>query len=101
MPEGEKIINHVCQEVSECFPLAEWAELLLWNKLEMKQSQTSLTVEQIVQYKTKTFSIVGNSKHRNSIIISDYGVSWSTSVYIESCLDVYQINFDFYQYDLY
>ena len=71
----QKQKNHVCLEVSECFPLAEKAELLLCNKLELKQSQTSLKVEKIVHYKTKTISIVANSKHENSKIISDCGVS--------------------------
>ena len=46
-----KCIGTFCLEVLELFPLAEYAELLLWNQPDSKGSQTSLTVEQIIQYR--------------------------------------------------
>ena len=60
IPEGEK---SCLPGGLELFPLAEYAELLLWNQPNSKGSQMSLTVEQIVQYCL--------SKHGNSIMISD------------------------------
>ena len=46
-----------CLKVSELFPLAECAELLLWNQPDSKGSQTSLMVEQIVQYRLAILSM--------------------------------------------
>lgn len=54
---SQKEKNLVCLEFSELFPLPKYAKKLLWNNPDLKGSQTSLTVEQIVQYKTQTFSI--------------------------------------------
>lgn len=54
----QKEKNNFCLEVSDFFP-ARWihSELLLRNALDSRKSQTNLTVEQIVHYKRKTFSI--------------------------------------------
>ena len=52
--------NFVCLEVSELFTLAEYVkpgELLLWNQSDSKGSQTSLTVEQIVQHRLAILTV--------------------------------------------
>ena len=49
--------NHVFLEVSELFLLAKYDELLLWNQPDSKGSQTSLTVEQIIQYRLSILSM--------------------------------------------
>ena len=54
---SQKEKNHVCVEVSERFLLVEYTELLLWNQPNPKESQTSLTVEQIVQYRLPILSV--------------------------------------------
>ena len=54
---SQKEKNHVCVEVSEPLLLAEYAECLLWNQPDLKGSQMSLTVEQIVQYRLPILSM--------------------------------------------
>ena len=65
---SQKDKNHVCLEVSEIFPLSKYTELLLQNqsdsgKLDEPHGGTNHPVS------------LGNSKHGNSVIISDCQVS--------------------------
>ena len=83
---SQKEKYHVCLKVLELFLLAEYNELLLWNQPNSKESQTSLTVEHIVQNHLSILSL--------EILQWFQTASYLTVLYrIVTSVCIHQINF--------